>query len=113
QPLPFSLSVRRAGDPPLPLIDPASVRGMLDPPAPVRTEVSGDRKFLTVIPLDRLAGPAGGPLHVDVEGDYLVNPDRDGLRFSGGSIGGAVAPHLDLQGRPAASAGALPPPARP
>jgi outer membrane protein assembly factor BamB len=108
QPLTFSLSVRRAGDTQLALIDTASVRVTLDPPAPVRTEVSGDRKFLTIIPLDRLADAAGGPLHVDVEGDYLVNPDRDGLRFSGGSVGGTFATHLDLRVRPAQSGGALP-----
>src|SRR5262249_32773624 len=101
-------SVRRAGAPQLAVTDAGSVPVALDPPAPGRTERSGARKFLPVIPLDRLAGPAGGPLHVDVEGDYLVNPDRDGLRFSGGSVGGTFATHLDLRVRPAASGSALP-----
>ena len=33
----------------------------LDPPVPIRTEVSGDRKFLTIIPQARLAGPRRRP----------------------------------------------------
>ncbi len=108
QPLTFSLFVRRGGDTQLALIDTMSVRVALDPPAPVRTEVSGDRKFLTVIPDARLAGPAGGPLHVTVTGNYLVDPARDGLRFSGGTVGGSFTQTFDVTVRPAAAGGPLP-----
>jgi len=108
QPLTFSLFVRRGGDTQLALIDTASVRVTLDPPAPVRTEVSGDRKFLTVIPETLLAGPSGGPLHVEVSGSYLVDPDRDGLRFSGGTVSGSFTQAFDVTVRPAAAGGTLP-----
>lgn len=108
QPITLSLLVREHGDTRLAHIDTNSVTVTLDPPAPVRTEVSGDRKFLTIIPLDRLAGPAGGPLSVHVSGTYLVNPDRDGLRFSGGTPGGTFTSDLAFQVRPAATGGALP-----
>jgi hypothetical protein len=108
QPLTFSLFVRRAGDTQLALIDTASVRVALDPPAPVRTEVSGDRKFLTVIPETLLAGPSGGKLHVEVSGNYLVDPARDGLRFSGGTVGGSFTQAFDVTVRPAAAGGTIP-----
>ncbi len=108
QPLTFSLFVRRSGDTRLALIDTASVAVALDPPAPVRTEVSGDRKFLTIIPETRLAGPAGGPLRVTITGNYLVDPARDGLRFTGGTIGGTFGETVDMTVRPAAAGGALP-----
>ena len=108
QPLTFSLFVRRAGDTRLALIDTASVQVTLDPPAPIRTEVSGDRKFITIIPEGRLAGPAGGPLRVTIAGDYLVDPTRTGLRFTGGTRGGSFAETVDVRVRPAADGGALP-----
>src|SRR5262249_58291024 len=53
-------------------------------------------------------GPAGGQPRVDVHGDSLVNPDRDGLKFPGGSVGGAFAAHVDVAVRPAADGGTLP-----
>ncbi len=108
QPLTFSLQVRRGGDTQLGLIDTATVRVVLDPPAPVRTEVSGDRKFLTIIPADRLAGPAGGPLAVTITGDYLVDPQRDGLRFTGGTRGGSFTETVQLAVRAAADGGPVP-----
>jgi outer membrane protein assembly factor BamB len=108
QPLTFSLFVRRGGDTQLALIDTANVRVALDPPAAVRTEVSGDRKFLTVIPETLLAGPSGGPLHVEVSGNYLVDPARDGLRFSGGTVGGSFTQAFDVTVRPAAAGGTIP-----
>jgi len=108
QPITLSLLVRAAGDTVLAHIDTASVSVTPDPPVALRTEVSGDRKFLTLIPEGRLAGPAGGALAVRVTGNYLVNPDRVGLRFSGGTVGGQFAADLDFTVRPAADGGPLP-----
>lgn len=108
QPITLSLLVRENGDTRLAHIDTDSVVVTLDPPAPIRTEVSGDRKFLTIIPEGRLAGPAGGTLAVHVGGTYLVNPDRDGLRFTGGTPGGTFDTAFTFQVRPAADGGALP-----
>lgn len=108
QPITLALLVRAAGDTVLAHIDTDSVTVTTEPDAPLRAEVSGDRKFITLIPEGRLAGPAGGPLRVQVHGDYLVNPDREGLRFSGGSVGGAFAADLTFTVRPAADGGPLP-----
>src|SRR5262245_3150586 len=108
QPLTFSLFVRRAGDTQLALIDTASVQVALDPPAQVRTEVSGDRKFLTLIPEGRLAGPPGGPVRVTISGRYLIDPARDGLRFTGGTVGGSFSRTFEVAVRPAADGGPLP-----
>jgi outer membrane protein assembly factor BamB len=108
QPLTFSLLVRAGGDTVLAHIDTPSVTVTTEPAVDFRTEVSGDRKFLTLIPGERLAGPAGGPLHLRITGDYRVNPERDGLRFSGGTVGGQFTADLDFDVRPAADGGALP-----
>jgi outer membrane protein assembly factor BamB len=86
QSLTFSLFVRAGGDTVLAHIDAPSTTVTLMPSLPARIEVSGDRKFLTVVPTGHW--PAGGTLSVHVAGQYLVNPTRQGLRFSGGEIGG-------------------------
>ncbi len=108
QPLTYSLYVRHGGDTQLALIDSASVTVTLDPPLPVRTEVSGDRKFITIVPSGRLAGPAGGALSVSIHGQYLVDLDRTGLRFSGGHVGGTFDETDQFTVPPAADGGALP-----
>ena len=101
QPLAFSLRVRRAGDTQLALIDSEQLRVTLDPPAGARVDVSGDRKFITLVPQTTWTGAAGGSLRVQVQDNYLVNPERSGLRFTAGESGGgfdqtfvfAVQPH--------------------
>lgn len=108
QPITLSLLVRAAGDTVLAHIDTPSVTVTTDPVVALRTEVSGDRKFLTLIPEGRLAGPAGGALNVRVAGSYRVDPERHGLRFSGGTVGGQFLADLDFGVRPAANGGALP-----
>jgi outer membrane protein assembly factor BamB len=91
EPLTFSLFVRAAGDTVLAHIDAASLIVTLDPAVPVRTEVSGDRKFVTIVPLAPWAAESGGSLSVTLAGQYLVNPTRVGLRFSGGEVGGTFS----------------------
>jgi outer membrane protein assembly factor BamB len=108
QPLTYSLYVRRGGDTQLALIDSPSVTVTLDPPVPVRTEVSGDRKFITIVPTERLMGPAGGTLTVSIHGQYLIDPDRTGLRFTGGTVGGTFDEVDQFTVPPAASGGVLP-----
>jgi outer membrane protein assembly factor BamB len=90
QPLTFSLFVRKNGDTVLAHLDTPSMMVTLDPPVAARVEVSGDRKFLTVVPLAPWGPKTGGGLGVTITGDYLVNPTRDGLKFSGGTVGGAL-----------------------
>ncbi|MBK9180530.1 MAG: PQQ-binding-like beta-propeller repeat protein [Acidimicrobiales bacterium] len=100
EPLAFTLSVRSAGATELALLDSASVQVELDPAVEAIIDVSGDRKFVTVVPRDLWAGPAGGTLTVRVTGDYLVGLDRDGLRFSGGTVGGSVDETFTFEVRP-------------
>jgi outer membrane protein assembly factor BamB len=108
QPLTFSLFVRAAGDTLLAHIDAASTSVTLDPPVPTRTEVSGDRKFITIVPLAPWAPRVGGALSVTIAGQYLVNPMRDGLRFSGGEVGGNFSQTFTFGVRPVGSDDTLP-----
>ena len=55
QPLAFSLDVRAANRTRLALIDPRSVRVQANPHARLRTDVSGDRRYLVVTPRQPLA----------------------------------------------------------
>jgi hypothetical protein len=59
----------------------------------VRTEVSGDRKFITIVPLAPWAGEAGGQLSVAIDGSYLVNPTRKGPPVLRRHRGGAFSQH--------------------
>lgn len=108
QPLAFSLSVRAGGDTVLAHLDAASLVVTVEPPAPHRVDVSGDRKFVTLIPAGRWTGPAGGTVTVALSGSFLVEPAREGLRFSGGRVGGAFAERFSFAVPAAAEGGAFP-----
>jgi outer membrane protein assembly factor BamB len=85
----FSLYVRKAGDTVLALVDSPSVSVTASPSIPLKVEVSGDRRFLTVMPEGPLKGDAAGNVTLSIKGNYVVNPDRKGLKFTGGAPGGA------------------------
>jgi outer membrane protein assembly factor BamB len=108
EPLTFSLLVREQGDTRLALIDSSSVQVALEPPVDARVSVSGDRKFVTVVPETPYAGVPGGTVAVHVTGDYLVNLDRQGLRFTGGEKGGAIDETFRFDVRPRTAGGAMP-----
>lgn len=105
QPLTFTLLARRHGDTDLALIDSASVRVTLDPARAVHVDVSGDRRFLTIVPSSPYAGAAGGAVTVRVQGNYLVNFERSGLRFGGGNVGGAFDETYRFRVRPHSGGG--------
>ncbi len=105
EPVTFSLFVRRNGDTQLALIDSASVRVTLAPDTPAHVDVSGDRKFITIVPKMPYAGVSGGDLTVRVQGQYLVNLQRSGLRFSGGDAGGRFDHTFRFAVRPRAGDG--------
>ena len=86
--LALSLIVRSGGDTVGAVIDSGSVQVTLDPTALVDVGVSGERRFLTINPVDRYIPDAGGQVTVTVTGQYLVDLDREGLRFFGGTVGG-------------------------
>ena len=100
QPLAFTLLVRRDGDTELALLDASTLHAVLDPPVAADVTVSGDRRFLTVIPHAPLAEPTGGTLRVSLSGTYDVGPARAGLRFSGGRAGGRFDDTFTFDVRP-------------
>lgn len=102
EPLAFSLLVRQGGTTQLALLESTSVQVELDPEpeVPAMVDVSGDRRFLTVVPTELWTGPGGGRLTVRVRGQYLVDLAREGLRFSGGRVGGEVDQTFELDVRP-------------
>ena len=89
QPLAFSLFVRGGGDTELALIDSASLAVTVTPSSAVEAKVSGDRKFLTVVPTALFAAGADGKVAIRIQGDYLQGFDRMGLQFNGGSKAGS------------------------
>ncbi len=94
EPLAFALTVRQAGRTELATIDPATLAVTLDPPLAVAdfaVEIAGDGKFFTVTPKTRYAKGPDGKLALHVRGKYLTGFDRDGLRLSGGHVGGDLS----------------------
>lgn len=114
QPLAFTLMKRSSGATKLALLDDQTLRVTIDPPAAVDVDISGDRRFVTVVPKSRFAA-RDGKVSVRLEGDYLMNPARKGLLFSGGTRAG----HFDQTFRfdvgvgDANNAPAIPVPSRP
>ena len=86
QPLAFTLMVRDGGDTSLSLIDSSSVAVTTTPSTETEVVVSGDRRFITVVPL---APFTGDQVSVRVQGDYLQGFARNGLQFDGGSEAGS------------------------
>ncbi|MFO0554268.1 MAG: PQQ-binding-like beta-propeller repeat protein [Polyangiaceae bacterium] len=114
EPLVFSLFVREAGDTVLSVIDSETVDVTVDPPADVRVDVSGDRKFLTIVPTTRFEGDANGRVHVTLSADYLVDLERAGLKLDAGVKGGTLQETFDFElTEPSSGALALPIPAAP
>ncbi|MQA72799.1 MAG: PQQ-binding-like beta-propeller repeat protein [Solirubrobacterales bacterium] len=50
--------------------------------------VSGDRRYLVIVPDPRL--PTGRSVEVSIDGTYVVHPQRKGLDFTGGRVGGRI-----------------------
>jgi hypothetical protein len=94
QPLAFSLVVRQAGRVQLAHLDstPNAFSVESDPPIELDAQISGDRRFVTIVPKWPAVWSAGGDgkVRVAIHGQYLVNPMRDGLHFTGGDVGGTI-----------------------
>lgn len=86
--LTFTLRVREMGDTTLALFDEASLQVTVDPPAPVDVTISADRQFITVIPSQEFSPDMMGNFSVQVQGSYLVDPMRTGLKTTGGVVDG-------------------------
>lgn len=101
QPLAFTLLLREGADTRLTLLDSPTVSVTTEPALGVDASVSGDRRFVAVSPPpDGWAGVDGGTVSVRVRGGHLVDPDRDGLRFTGGRPAGAVDESFSFRVRP-------------
>jgi outer membrane protein assembly factor BamB len=101
-PLAFSLSVRRGGDTRLALVDAASLVVEVTPPQEVQVELSADARFLTVLPLRPLVAGEDGRVSMRLAGDWLEDPEREGLRFSGGTRAGSFETTFSFSLTPAA-----------
>lgn len=92
----FQLTVRENGPAIVALIDAASVTAESEPPTALEVSVSGDRKFLVVRPQAAFVAGPGGKVKLTVKGKYLVNPEREGLKFTGGEPGGDFGATFDF-----------------
>jgi outer membrane protein assembly factor BamB len=101
-PITLSLIDRTASGATLAIIDSSNVTVTVNPPVPVTTTVSGDGKFLTIVPQTAFASAADGTVSISVSAPYLVNMQRSGLKLSGGTPGGTAT----LAMQPKVSAGA-------
>jgi hypothetical protein len=114
QPLSFTLVVREHGDSELAILDAKTLDVKVTPAAAVDLAIAGDGKFVTVAPRTTFVGDAGGKVTVELRGKYLHDLHRDGLKLSGGSIGGSFDGKFSFTLTPAASfALPLPTPAMP
>jgi len=89
EPLAFSLMVRQGGDSLLALIDTPTLQVEATPPVPLTVEVSAARQFFTVHPDAPLQAGDDGLVRLHVSGRYLLDPEREGLAFKGGTDGGS------------------------
>jgi outer membrane protein assembly factor BamB len=95
QALAFSLFRREQGDTVLALIDPSSLVVETTPKSDVEVDLSADRRFLTVTPKVAFAA-TNGKVSINIRGNYVKNPSRQGLRFEGGAVSGTFNQTFDL-----------------
>jgi outer membrane protein assembly factor BamB len=86
--LAFGLVVRQAGDTTLALLESGTFSVTPDANVPLDVQVSGDRRFAVVIPEQPC--PAGSQVKLRFTGGWLRDPERDGLRMTGGELGGQL-----------------------
>ncbi len=83
QALTFSLFVREGGDTKLAAIVSDSIEVTSTSDAKISSDVSGDRRYITVLPSTPWVGDAGGTIEVRVRGRYVDRLIyRQGLRFT-------------------------------
>ena len=83
QALTFTLFVREGGNTKLTAIASDSIEVTTDSGTDIDADVSGDRRYITVIPRTPWVGDDGGTINVRVKGEYLDQLTyRQGLRFT-------------------------------
>lgn len=87
--LTFALSAYQDGQEILALLDNESLQVDVVPPIRLQTQISGNRRFVTLVPEEGFIGNLADLVQITLRGNYLVNPVRDGLRTEGGEQAGA------------------------
>lgn len=95
RPITLTLAVRQHGNAQLAILDSSAVQVSITPQVPVDTVVSGDGKFVTIVPESPWLPAADGTVSIDVTAPYLVGMQRQGLALSGGTRGGVA--HLAMK----------------
>lgn len=98
EPITLSLIVRRGGNTQTALIDGKSVQVDTNPAVPIRTMVSADRRFITIVP--KAPWGSAGRVSVSIRGAYRQKPRRFGLKMFGGRREGIFTETLDLSVEP-------------
>ena len=83
--------MREAGDDTLSLVDADSLEVVVEPAVDVAIEVSPNRQFVTLVPDGQWVADDDGAVTVQLSGDYLRNPEREGLATTGGTAAGTFA----------------------
>lgn len=105
QALTFTLFVREEGDTRIAAIGSDSIEVTTDSGTELDADVSGDRRYVTIVPRTPWVGDAGGTINVRVRGEYLDRLTfRDGLRFFfSPGVGGAFDETFTFQIAPRSS----------
>ena len=85
-PITLTLVDRTTSGATLAIMDSSSVAVTLDPPTPVTTVVSGDGKFVTIVPQSPFAAGPAGTVSISVSAPYLVNMTRTEARPLGRNV---------------------------
>lgn len=88
QVLTFSLFVRKDKQTQTAVIDSSDFTVSVSPSVPLNVSISGDRKFVTIAPVNEFIHDVNGNVHIAINGSYLVDLSRAGLLFTGGVTGG-------------------------
>ena len=89
-PITLSLVDRTSTGATLAIMDSTKVTATVDPPTNVSVVVSGDGKFVTIVPQAPFTAGADGTVSITVNAPYLVDLTRKGLDLSGGTPGGTA-----------------------
>jgi hypothetical protein len=90
RPITLTLVVREKGNAQLAIMDASAVTVTLDPPSATDVVVSGDGKFVTIVPQTVFTPGADGTVSITVSAPYLMGMTRSGLELSGGTPAGTA-----------------------
>ncbi len=103
-PITLSLVDRTATGATLAILDSTNVTATVTPATPLDIVVSGDAKFVTLVPQTPFTPGPDGTVAISVTAPYLVNMQRSGLKLSGGTPGGTAQLSFNATVNPAGTA---------